>query len=87
VYPGATDTSLVRRGYATDAAKQAKESALLARGLSPATVARRIVRGVERGRARVLVGRDTRLIDLATRLAPGLVQAALRRSWRRVPFL
>jgi short-subunit dehydrogenase len=55
--------------------------------MRPETVARKIVQGVERGKARVLIGRDTRAIDAATRLAPGLFQAAVRRFWRRVPFL
>jgi hypothetical protein len=35
----------------------------------------------------VLIGRDTRAIALATRLAPGLVRFAVRHLWRRVPFL
>jgi len=50
-------------------------------------VARKILRGVEGGRARVLIGRDTWLIDAAARLAPGLFQAAVRHFWQRVPFL
>ncbi len=86
-YPGATATDLVRRGYAVDPAKQAREARMLAGGLAPEVVARRIVRAIERGRARVLIGRDTRLIDAATRLAPALVQRAVRRLWRRIPFL
>ena len=87
VYPGATATALVARGEAVDTDKQAREAAMLARGLAPEKVARRLVRAVERGRRRVLIGRDTRLLDLATRLAPGLSQAAVCRYWRRVPFL
>ena len=87
VYPGATATALVARGEAVDSEKQAREAAMLARGLAPEEVARRLVRAVERGRRRVLIGRDTRLLDFATRAAPALVQAAVRRYWRRVPFL
>ena len=87
VYPGATATALVARGVAVDTEKQAREAAMLARGRAPEEVARRLVRAVERGRRRVLIGRDTRLLDFATRVAPGLVQAAVRRYWRRVPFL
>jgi short-subunit dehydrogenase len=86
-YPGATATALVLRGHAVDEAKREREAEFLARGMRPETVARKIVQGVERGKARVLVGRDTRVIDAATRLAPGLFQAAVRRFWRRVPFL
>ena len=87
VYPGATATDLVRRGRAVDPAKRDLEADFLGRGMGADVVARRIVRGIERERARVLIGRDTRLIDAAVRLSPGLVQAAVRRYWRRVPFL
>lgn len=87
VYPGATATGIVRRGFAVNAAKQDAEAAFLASGMTPEAVALRMLRGIERGTARVLVGRDTRAIDLAVRLAPGLVQAVVRRAWKRVPFL
>lgn len=86
-YPGATATAIVRRGHDVDDARREREAAFLARGMRPEVVARRIVRGVERGRARVLIGRDARLVELATRLAPALVQAAVRRYWRRAPLL
>ncbi len=87
VYPGATATGIIARGYAIDDAKRRTEAAFLARGLPPDAVARAIVRGIDRRHSRVLVGRDTRAIDLATRIAPGLVQDGVRRFWRRVPFL
>jgi short-subunit dehydrogenase len=87
VYPGATATALVQRGYAVDQAKRAREAEFLSRGMHPSVVGRRIIRSVEREQARVLIGRDARLIDAATRLSPGFVQAAVRRFWRRVPFL
>lgn len=86
-YPGATATALVQRAYAVDPVKRTREAEYLAKGMRPEAVARQIVRGVGRGQARVLIGRDTWLIDAATRLAPGLFQAAMRRYWRRVPFL
>lgn len=87
IYPGATATDIVRRGHAVDPAKRDAEAEFLAKGLPPEEVARRIVRAVDAGRARVLIGRDTRAIDLATRLAPGVMQAGVRRLWRRVPLL
>ena len=87
IYPGATATDIVRRGHAVDPAKRDREAEFLAQGLPPEEVARRIVRAVDAGRARVLIGRDTRAIDVATRLAPGVMQAGVRRLWRRVPFL
>jgi short-subunit dehydrogenase len=87
VYPGATATNLVRKGHAVDPARRDLEAGFLARGLAPEVVARRILRGVDAGWSRVLIGRDTRAIDLAVRLALGLVQAGVRRFWWRVPFL
>jgi short-subunit dehydrogenase len=87
VYPGATATELVRKGYAVDAARRDAEAGMLEKGLAPETVARRIVRAIETGRSRVLIGRDTRAIDAAARIAPGLLQAGVRHLWRRVPFL
>lgn len=57
------------------------------RGLPADAVAQEIVRGIDKGRARILIGRDTRAIDAAVRLAPGLLQAGVRRFWRRIPFL
>ena len=87
MYPGATATALLARGRAVDEEKREREAAILTRGMRPETVARRIVEGVERGKARVLIGLDTWLVDAATRFAPGLFQATVRRFWRRVPFL
>lgn len=87
VYPGATATAIARRGWAADDAKKEMEADMLARGLAPDVVAARIVRGIEAGRARVVVGRDTRAVELVSRVAPGLAQHVVRRLWRRVPFL
>ncbi len=87
VFPGATATGLVQRGYAVDGAKQNIEAEFLGKGSPPDAVAARIVRGIEAGRTRVLIGRDTRAIDVAVRFAPAIVQAGIRRFWRRVPFL
>jgi short-subunit dehydrogenase len=38
---------------------------------TPETVAKRIVTGVENGRARIVVGADAHLVDLFARLVPG----------------
>ena len=87
VYPGRTATALIERGRAVDENKRAREAAFLARGMSPEKVARAIVRALERRRARVLIGLDTRAIDLATRISPNLFNLLVARFWRRIPFL
>jgi short-subunit dehydrogenase len=86
-YPGATATEVVVRGYAVDSVKQAREARFLARGMNPDIVGERIVKAVERGRARTLIGIDTRGIDVATRISPRLAQYLVARLWRRIPFL
>jgi len=50
-------------------------------------VAHRIVRGIERRRPPVLIGKETWAIDLATRLAPGFTNTLVGRLRGRVPFL
>lgn len=87
VYPGATATDFVARGEAVDRTRQALEAAYLARGMQAHAVATAIIRGVERGRTRVLVGLDTHFLHIVTRFAPTLTQWAVRRCWRRLPFL
>lgn len=86
-YVGRTATELVARGFAVDREKQAREAAFMKRGMPPERVARKVLHAVARGRARVVVGRDAMALELATRLSPSLLQAAIRRAWRRVPFL
>ncbi len=87
VYPGATATAFITRGEASDGPRQAREAAIVARGMSPARVAARILRGLERGRARVLVGVDTWAVAIAMGWAPRLTQWAVRRWARHLPFL
>lgn len=87
VYPGATATDLVRSGRAVDAMKQRREVEFLERwGRPPDQVARRLVRGIERGRRRVLVGADVRAVELAARLAPGWTARLADRVGRRFGF-
>ena len=86
-YLGATATRLVVNGFAVDPSKQAREAALLSKGMSPSVAARRLIRAVERQQSRVLIGYDARSIDLFSRLSPRMLQFLVRRLWRRVPFL
>jgi short-subunit dehydrogenase len=87
-YPGPVDTGLVSRGRAWDTDKQALEARFVAaRALPVAEVARRICAAVERGRPRVLIGRETIAIDLAMRLMPAATGTLVGKLRRRVPFL
>ncbi|MBS1838795.1 MAG: SDR family NAD(P)-dependent oxidoreductase [Actinobacteria bacterium] len=74
VMPGAIDTNIISAARGTQAARLAsQQSNELGRRLltRPSTVARRIVDGIRRDRARVVVGPDAHLIDLSARLLPG----------------
>lgn len=87
-YPGPVATGLVERGRAWDADKQALEARFVAeRALAAETVARRICNAVERGRPRVLIGRETFALDWATRLLPAATGTLIGRFKGRVPFL
>lgn len=88
VYPGAVDTGLVSNGRAADPRKRELEAAFLARrDIGVDRVARAITRGVERERFRVLIGADTRAIDLAARFFPSLTNRLVGIARRRIPFV
>jgi NAD(P)-dependent dehydrogenase (short-subunit alcohol dehydrogenase family) len=85
VHPGGVATDIARNasfGRDQDADGLGEVFAKLAR-TSPEDAAATIIRGVERGRSRIIVGTDARIMDLLTRLAGGwsplLVAAVSRR--------
>ena len=80
IYPGGIRTGLFEAARGTDRAvlAQAGSEPRTARMfLSPQQVARAIIRAVERGRARALVGWDSHLVEWLWRLSPAM---ALRLS-------
>jgi short-subunit dehydrogenase len=84
VYPGAVDTRLVEHGLAADPRRRAVEADWLHRhGLAPDTVARRIVRAVERDRDRLVVGADAWVLETTARWCPRLLARILARAGRR----
>jgi short-subunit dehydrogenase len=85
-YPGPVATNIVRDGRAADAAARDAEAAFLARrGVAAERVAAKILRGVERNAARVVVGFDYRAIDWLVRLAPTWTQWLVGRYGARFP--
>ncbi|BDP43859.1 acetoin dehydrogenase (plasmid) [Deinococcus aetherius] len=77
VHPGGVRTGIARSARAgsrsgRDPARIAREVADFERTFvtSPGDAAARILRGVERGEPRILIGRDAQVIDLAVRLWP-----------------
>lgn len=89
VYPGGVRTSIARTArtaVGVDRADVVESFEQRIARTDPADAARTILRGVERGRPRVLVGPDARVVDVATRvLGPAyqwLLPAAMRLASR-----
>src|SRR4051812_35301394 len=76
VHPGGVNTSIVRNArfhvddLGRDSQEQMQEEFEQVAHLSPDKAARIIVRGVERGRNRILVGNDAYAVDLLQRFVP-----------------
>lgn len=88
VYPGPADTNLVRTGRAWDAAKKAREATFLQqRGIPLEQIAARVVRGIERNWARVLIGWETHAMDGLSRLFPAWTNTLVGRMKQRLPFV
>lgn len=88
VYPGAVDTGLIRNSRAADLHKRDIEAQFVSRrGIPINAVSRQIVMGIERGKARTLIGSDRVVIDWMARLFPGLTATLIGRFHKRLPFL
>jgi NAD(P)-dependent dehydrogenase (short-subunit alcohol dehydrogenase family) len=74
VFPGAIRTNITASARGAESERLAKlgRSRLAPLALRPpSAVAKRIVRAIERDRARVVVGPDAHVVDLASRILPG----------------
>lgn len=74
VYPGAIHTNILNEARGVESARlaaqgQSRLAPIVMR--PPSAVARGIVRGIEKNRARVLIGPDARMLDTFTRVIPG----------------
>jgi short-subunit dehydrogenase len=88
VYPGAVDTGFVQKGRAWNLEKQALEARFVQqRGIPVTYVAKRIMDGIEQNAPRVLIGKETYLIDLFTRLFPSIYQRLIPKTTRFTPFI
>jgi short-subunit dehydrogenase len=85
VHPGGVRTNIVRdsRSYAPEARDRMVER-FERMAMDPELVAERIVRAVERGRMRVLVCRETFVIDWLKRAFPVSIHGLLRWAFRRL---
>ncbi|MEP6911744.1 MAG: hypothetical protein ABI923_03265 [bacterium] len=79
---------MIRSSRAWDPAKKHLEAEFIERrGVPIELVARRVVKGIEKGRARVLIGKETRLFDLMARFFPVISNSLIGRMRKRVPFV
>ena len=88
VLPGGIDTNIVNRSRfyvddmgRTDRGQIAAEFRSIAR-TTPERAAQVILRGVKRGKGRILVGRDARMLDRLTRIAPSRYWGIISRLQR-----
>lgn len=87
VLPGAVRTDIVRRSRVPSEQVREREHQLLQeRGLDPAQVAERVLRAVERGEGRVLVGPDALVVGAVARLLGGGLAAWVGRARGRLPW-
>lgn len=85
VVPGGVRTSIARRaGHAVgvDGDEVARSFEERIARTDPGEAARVILRGVERGKARVLVGPDARVVDVVTRVLGPAYQRVLPAAMR-----
>ena len=87
VYPAGVRTGIILHGrYAAaidpEVAARAASAQAAMYHTEPTDAAELIVRATERRRARTMIGREARLIDALTRLAPSSYWRAMRRPLR-----
>jgi short-subunit dehydrogenase len=88
VHPGGIRTPIARHSRLGAGASTAKGEQNIARferlaQTSPETAAARILRGVERGEPRILIGRDAYQIDILQRLRPATYWKTLSRTMEK----
>jgi short-subunit dehydrogenase len=88
VIPPPMDTGLVKNGKHIDEQKKDKEETFLQRnGMPVYKAAVKIVKGIERGRYRIVVGPMMFCVDLAARVAPALSHRLVSINRKRFEFV
>jgi NAD(P)-dependent dehydrogenase (short-subunit alcohol dehydrogenase family) len=85
VHPGGVRTNLIANAPAATERERVRNTELQQIGglVTPEQVAARVIKGDEQGRARVVIGLDGHLFDVASRVAPALYQKAILPLLRR----
>lgn len=87
IYPAGVRTGIILRGRYAAAidpaiAQRAAQAQAAMYHTEPADAAARIVEATVRRKGRTMIGREARLVDVLTRVAPGAYWAAMRRPLR-----
>jgi NAD(P)-dependent dehydrogenase (short-subunit alcohol dehydrogenase family) len=86
VHPGgvATNIAASARYTAPNAAElRARATDFFRKTMPPSDAAERIVRGIERNSARVVITREAVVLDAVKRAAPSLTQRVIAKTWRK----
>lgn len=70
IMPGGVNTNITKNSGVVSTAEQNADAKAPTSMTSPEAAARTIVEGIRRERARILVGRDARFMDILSRVAP-----------------
>jgi short-subunit dehydrogenase len=83
-YAGRVRTNIVAASRFADEGKRQRTQRKFDRhGIAPDVVAHKIVRAIERGQTRVLIGLDTRGVEWIKRMAPDLTDRLIARVYRK----
>lgn len=88
VIPPPLDTGLVKKGKHIDEIKKQKEAAFLQKnGMHLNEAAKRIVRQIEKGKFRIVIGTMMFWIDLASRLFPSFLHYLIGKNKNKIDFV
>lgn len=84
IHPGCIDTSIIRSGRIEDEASRDEVQTFFSRrGASPDTVARAIIKGIEKNKLRVRVRPESIATEMAKRFFPVAVHRWIAQRWER----
>lgn len=85
IHPGGIDTNIINNSKVrTEREKSKLKSNFKKSAITSAPkAAETIIKGIQKNKTRILIGRDARLIDVAVRLFPSLYQRFVNRSMKR----
>lgn len=84
IFPGAVATEIAAHSGVTGLSLEDAKDAPI-KPLAPEAAARTMLDGIERDQSRILVGKDARLMDVMSRVAPGRAAQFIARQMKKMP--